>query len=145
MNTKMLKGMTAAVSLLTGIGAASPAMAGYTGAQLLGAVPTAIHVWTFTCPAGYGGRAQVNDLPNPNYAPAVQVVLGHDGNPTQQATDTTDDGAYSAFTPVISESDVYAMVVRKTGPAPEWYSGHGQCITPAGAISEPVLTLRINQ
>jgi len=137
--------MTAAVSLLTGIGAASPTMAGYTGAQALGALANAIDVWTFDCPAGFGGRARVNDLPNPANPPDVQVMLGQNGKPTQVVTDTTDNGAYSAFTPVISASGGYAMVVRKTGPAPEIYSGHGQCITPAGHISEPVLMLRISQ
>lgn len=147
MNTKMLKGMTAAVSLLTGIGAASPAMAGFTGAQVLannGASPT-IDVWTFTGPAGFGGRARVSDLANPNNAPAVQVVLGHDSGPNLQVTDATDNNVFSAFTPVIPESGLYAMAFKKTGPDFEIYNGHGQCVNAAGGIFEPALTRRIRQ
>ena len=74
MNTKTLKGLTAAASLLIGIGAASPALATTTGQQALGVVlANGIDVWTFTCgPATLGAVARVLDN-GPNNAPAADA------------------------------------------------------------------------
>ena len=146
MNTKTLKGMTAAASLLIGIGAASPALATTTGQQALGVVlANGIDVWTFTCgPAALGAVARVLDNGPNNAAAAVQVVLGHDGNPTAQATDT-EGGAASGFAAVSDGPVGYTMAFKKTGGGAEGYTGEAFCTN--GAVLAPVggLTRRINQ
>jgi hypothetical protein len=84
MNTKMFKGVGAAVSLFVGLGAASPVLAESSiGAQALRAPANSVDVWIFSCPRavgpGGGAQARVFDLIPPNNAAArMQVVLSQD-------------------------------------------------------------------
>ena len=146
MNTKTLKGMGAAASLLIGIGAASPVLATFTPGQVLGAAPNSIDVWTFSCPAGTASAiARVHDTPAVfNAAALMQVVLGENGLPTDQETDFGEGGAPSAFAVVPDGPGLYAMAFKKTAGGVDSYIGEAYCVTAAGAFN-PVLTRRINQ
>ncbi|WP_394754407.1 hypothetical protein [Crenothrix sp.] len=147
MNTKNLKNMATALSMVAGMGIGSSAMAVNTGIQTLGNGNT-VDAFTFTCPAGSGGRARVNDRQNPNPVGVnMQVAIGHDSFPTRQAVDATDNGVPSAFTVVIAESGAYAATFKKTGAAAEIYSGDLQCCNIAGncAINPFNVVRRINQ
>ncbi|MGH8532405.1 MAG: hypothetical protein ACREV1_06635 [Gammaproteobacteria bacterium] len=146
MNTKTLKGMGVAASLLIGIGAASPALATVTPPQILGAAPNSIDVWTFGCPAGtVSAIARVHDTPVVfNAAALMQVVLGEDGLPTVQATDFAEGGAPSPAVVVADGPGLYAMAFKKTAVGVDSYLGEAVCVTAAG-IFHPFLTKRINQ
>jgi hypothetical protein len=158
MNTKMFKGVGAAVSLFVGLGAASPVLADLsTGVQTLGAAANAIDVWTFTClpvvgPGG-GARARVFDLIPPNNAAArMQVALSKDSNPTRQVTDlspspTGEGGGSSPFVVVRDGPGDYTMVFKKTAAGVERYSGLVGCVNAAGVfISNPInLRRRLDQ
>lgn len=154
MNTKTLKGMNVALSLLVGIGAASPALAKSTGARALGAAANAIDVWTFTCPPGFNrAQARVNDIEPVNNSALLQVVLGHDGSPTVQRTDLSPVAAFgeggnisdSTFADVGDGSGAYVMAFKKTASGEEGYIGEAFCRDANDAIFNPDLTLRINQ
>jgi hypothetical protein len=149
MNTKMFKGVGAAVSLLLGMGAASPALATIV-VETLGAPENSIDVYTFNCPIG--ARARVFDLIPPNNPAArMQAVLGNDGNPTRQVTDmspspTGEGGGPSPFAVVIGGPNLHAVAFKKTAGGVELYRGEVQCVNAAGnPTSNPALTRRINQ
>ena len=79
MNTKTLKGMGAAVSLLVGIGTASPAFATSTGPQALDFQASSSDAFIFSCPDIPAFRtvrveAQVLDLPPANVVARMQVA-----------------------------------------------------------------------
>ena len=77
MNTKTLKGMGAAASLLMGIGAASPALATSTGVQALDFPASSIDASIFSCPnTTVRVEAQVLDLPPANVVARMQVTAG---------------------------------------------------------------------
>ena len=154
MNTKTLKGMGAAASLLIGIGAASPALATLTGPQTLGAAPNSIDAWTFSCPVGtVSAVARVYDTVAVfNAAAQMQVVLGEDGFPTIQWTDlipfaTGEGGLPSpyAVVPFDGAGLQYALAFKKTAGGVDSYIGEAYCVIGGGALFNPVLTLRINQ
>lgn len=150
MNTKMCKGVGAAVSLLLGMGIASPALATSTGVQALGAPANSIDVWTFRCPAGtVSARARVFDIAPDNDA-LMQVVLGQDSAPTVQMTDEDpalrggEDGGPSPHAVVPDGPGFYAMAFKKTAGGAEGYIGQADCVLSNG-INNPILTRRINQ
>ncbi|MGH8612474.1 MAG: hypothetical protein ACREYF_10670 [Gammaproteobacteria bacterium] len=129
MNTKTLKGLGTAVSLLL---AASPALATSTGLQTLGAPANSIDVFTFTCPAGFiGAAARVDDREPPINPALMQVVLSKDGFPTVQQTAPDDAGGSSAFATVLDGSGLYAVVFKKTNVGIEAYIGDVFCVQPA--------------
>jgi hypothetical protein len=149
MNTKMLKGIGVAISLLVGIGAASPALAKATSARALGIEGNAIDVWTFDCPEGFTkGQARVKDLAATNNAAAqMQVVLSKDGTPTQQVTD--EDGEAGSDRSVMATVDGgiggYVMAFKKTADGVEDYIGEAFCRDANNAIHHPAIDLRIDQ
>lgn len=150
MNTKMFKGVGAAVSLFVGLGAASPVLAdSSTGVQSLGAAANSIDVWTFSCPIG--ARARVFDITPFNAAARMQAVLGKDGNPTREVTDlspspTGEGDGPSPFAVVIDGPGLYAVAFKKTAGGVERYNGQAACVNAAGVVtSNPVLTKRIDQ
>lgn len=151
MNTKTIKGVGVAASLVIGIGAASPALATGTGPQLLGVAANAIDVWTFSCPGGtVSANARVSDtLAVVNAAALMQVVSGEDGLPTAQATDQNpfasgEGGGPSPAAVVADGPGLYAMAFKKTAGGVDSYIGEAVCVTGAG-IFHPFLTKRINQ
>jgi hypothetical protein len=152
MNTKALKGIGVAVSLLVGIGAASPALAKATSARKLGAATNAIDVWTFTCPKGFPiGQARVYDLAPPANAPAqVQVVLGKKGHPSVEMTDTDptadgEGGDSSDEATFDGGEGVYVVAFKKTAPGEEDYIGEMFCRDENNAIHHPTIDLEIDQ
>jgi hypothetical protein len=156
MNTKMFKGVGAAVSLLLGMGAASSVLADTSVVETLGAAENSIDVFTFNCPLavgpGGGARARVFDLIPPfNAAARMQVVLGQDGNPTRQVTDlspppTGEGDGSSPFAVVRDGPGLYAVAFKKTAAGGERYNGQAGCVNAAGVlIFNPVLTKRIDQ
>lgn len=155
MNTNTLKAITVAVSLIAGMGAASPAMATATGAQSLEPAANAIDVFIFTCPAGFNrAQARVNDTTTTLNNPALmQVVLSKDGNPTVQRTDVFPVAAFgeggtiadSTFADVGDGSGAYFMVFKKTAGGEESYIGEAFCRDANDAIFNPSLTRVINQ
>ena len=145
MNTKTLKGITAAVTLLVGIGAASPALATLTPAQALGNSVNAIDVWTFECPPNFPiAQARVFDVAPINNPALLQVVLGKDGAPTVQVTDPNEGGQPSGFATVPDGIGGYVMAFKKTAGGGEGYIGEARCVNGAN-IANPVLQRRINQ
>lgn len=79
MDTKSLKAIGAAMSLLAGVGSASPALATSTGPETLGAPATAADAWCFVCPAfTYRVSAHVHDtrLPIFNFPANMKVQVG---------------------------------------------------------------------
>lgn len=157
MNTKMFKGVGAALSLFVGLGAASPVLAdSSTGVQTLGDPANAVDVWSFTCrlavgPGG-GARARVFDLDQPdNVAARMQVALSQDSVPTVQVTDlspspTGEGGGPSSYARVFDGPGRYVMVFKKTASGVERYVGTAACINAAGdLISNPSLRRELNQ
>jgi hypothetical protein len=149
MNTKTLKGITAAVSLLVGLSTATSASATSTGGRELGNGEHQIDVWSFECPAGFPiGQARVSDRAGTNNAAAkMQVVLGKIGNPNQQVTDPDGEGpARSIFATVASGSGEYIAVFKKTAVGVEDYIADVVCKDANnGLFNAPPLTLRIDQ
>ncbi len=154
MNTKTLQGISAAVSLLVGIGGASPALAAVTGAQALGAAANAIDVWTFPCPAAFPNAiARVYDIAPVNGPALMQVVLGNDSIPTVQVADTNpgaapvgEGGGPSVFASVPAGGNLlYAMAFKKAAAGVEGYIGEAFCVNAGGGLFNPPLTLRISQ
>lgn len=151
MNTKIFKGVGAAVSLFVGLGAASPVLAeSSTGAQALRAPANSVDVWIFSCPRavgpGGGAQARVFDLIPPNNAAArMQVVLSQDGSPTREVTDlsprpTGEGDGSSPFARVFDGPGRYVMVFKKTAAGVERYEGRATCINAAGGfVSNPRL------
>ena len=71
MNTKTLKGITVAATLLVGIGTATSVSATSTGGRTLGNGGQQIDVWSFVCPANFPiGQARVSDRAAINNAAA---------------------------------------------------------------------------
>jgi hypothetical protein len=149
MNMKTLKSITAAVSLLVGLGAANSALATSTGGRTLGNGEHQIDVFSFECPADFPiGQARVSDLATRNNAAAkMQVVLGKIGTPNQQVTDPDGDGgALSVFATVASGSGQYIAVFKKTGKGVEDYIGDFVCRDANnGLFNAPPKTLHIDQ
>jgi hypothetical protein len=149
MNTKTLKGITAAVSLLVGIGTATSALATSTGGRTLGNGGQQIDAWSFECPANFPiGQARVSDRAVINNAAAkMQVVLGKIGNPNQQVTDPDGEGgASSIFATVASGTGEYIVVFKKTAVGVEDYIADVVCRDANnGLFNNPPLTLRIDQ
>lgn len=145
MNTKTLKTLTVAMALAGGIGASAPAMATPLGLQSLPAgAGNFKDVWGFSCPPGTGAQARVNDLANPNTATDIQVVLSHDGFPTNIVTDFTDNGLPTPFTAVIPESGPYVLFVHRVGGATaEIYNGDVRCVG-GGVIVNPLIFRAFN-
>ena len=136
------------VSLLAGVGIASTAMATSTGTQTLALAASSVDVYTFSCPSGTGPRVRVNDLVTPNpTGVSVQAVIGQSSVPTQQVTDTTDDGLPSAWTSIIALAGPHVVVFKKTGAGVESYNADVQCCTSAacGNPSSQLLPRQINQ
>lgn len=151
MNTKMFKGVGAAISLFVGLGAASPVLADTsTGVQALGAAANSIDVWTFRCPTGtVSARARVFDIEPFNVAARMQVVLGQDSAPTVEMTDVDpapngEGGGPSPLAVVPDGPGFYAMAFKKTAGGAEGYIGQADCVLSNG-INNPILTRRINQ
>lgn len=152
MNTKTLQGISAAVSLLVGIGAASPALATFTGAQALGAAAYAIDVWTFPCPAAFPRAiARVYDIAPGNNPALMQVALGKDSVTDDEVTDLNPGAAFgegggpSGFADVPDGAGLYAMAFKKTAGGVEGYNGEAYCVNAGGGLLNPPLTLRISQ
>jgi hypothetical protein len=148
MNTKMLKGIGVAISLLVGIGAASPALATATAARALGVKANAIDVWTFDCPEGFPiGQARVQDLQaTVNAAAKMQVVLSKDGTPTEQVTDEDGDGGDQSVEATVNGGiGGYVMAFKKTADGDEDYIGEAFCRDANNAIDQPTIDLRIDQ
>jgi hypothetical protein len=149
MNTKTLKGITAAVSLLVGLGTATSALATNTGARTLGNGGQQIDAWSFECPATFPiGQARVSDRAVINNAAAkMQLVLGKIGNPNQQVADPDGDGgALSVFATVASGPGEYIAVIKKTAVGQEDYHVDVVCRDANnGLFNNPPLTLRIDQ
>jgi len=163
MNTKTLKGMGVAISLLVGIGAASPVLAKATSARKLGSEANAIDVWTFDCPEGFPiGQARVTDLlPTNNAAAKMQVVLSKDGTPTEQETDEDGEAGSDRSVSAIVNGGIggYVMAFKKTADGEEDYIGEAFCraddasnekagpsgLSEGAAIHQPTIDLRIDQ
>ncbi|MBA2594198.1 MAG: hypothetical protein H0U97_18935 [Gammaproteobacteria bacterium] len=152
MNTKTLKGIGVAISLLVGIGAASPVLAKATSARKLGAATNAIDVWTFTCPADFPiGQARVYDLAATANAPAqMQVVSGKKGHPSVQVTDTDppsdgEGGGPSVMATLDGGEGIYVVAFKKTAPGVEGYIGEMFCRDENRAIHNPTIDLQIDQ
>jgi hypothetical protein len=152
MNTKMLKGISIAVSLLAGMGAASPALASPTGLQSLGVAQNSIDAWTFSCPAAFpNGRATVLDNPIP-FAPLnqLQVALGKAPLATSQVTDVGgqgggEGGTTSPVAVVNGGAGLYVAVFKQTLLGGESYIGDLFCVDLSGVRHNPILTRQINQ
>lgn len=149
MNTKTLKGITAAVSLLMGLGTATSALATSTGGRTLGNGEHQIDVFSFECPADFPiGQARVSDREEINNAAAkMQVVLGQIGRPNEQVTDPDGDGGdRSVFATVPSGPGQYIAVFKKTGKGVEDYIGDFVCRDANnGLFNAPPKTLHIDQ
>lgn len=151
MNTKTLKGIGVAISLLVGIGAASSALATSTGARDLGVKQNAIDVWTFDCPEGFpNGQARVKDLlPTNNAVAKMQVVLSKDGTPTEQETDEDGEAGSDRSVSATVNGGIggYVMAFKKTADGEEDYIGEAFCRPDdlTEAIHQPNIDLRIDQ
>mgnify|MGYP001156637132 CR=1 FL=1 len=150
MNTKTLKGITAAVTLLVGIGAAPSVLALSTGPQTLGSAANSVDVWTLEC-ALANAKAVVSDGPNINGPAKLQVVLSFDGNPTVQRTDNApvgqngEGGGSSGVASVSDGAGQYVMTVKKTAGGQDDYEANVVCFD-GGITVDPVgLQRRINQ
>ncbi len=149
MNTKTLKAVTLAASLIAGMGAVSPAMATSTGVQSLGLAQNSVDVWTFSCPIFYNGRATVEDLAPFVLLNRAQVVLGK-GPVTIQVQDNLplitlgEGGASSAIAVVNQGAGLYAAAFKKTLLGVEGYRGNLYCVGPFGVLNPPI-TRAINQ
>ena len=141
--------MAVTVTIIAGLCTASSAIATNTGLQTLGNSVNSIDVFTFTCPAGSGPRARVNDSITPSPAGvSMQAVLGQSSVPTVQVTDTSDDGLPSAWTSIIPVAGSHVVAFKKTGAATESYNGEVQCCTISavcGNTAGNLLTRQINQ
>jgi hypothetical protein len=153
MNTKTLKAVTLSVSMLAGIGAASPAMASSTGAQALGVAQNSVDVWTFTCPILFPrGRATVSDIAPFALLNRLQVVLGQAGFVSNQVQDNSggillgEGGASSAAAVVNGVTNrIYAAAFKKTLAGNEGYIGDLYCTNVFGFRFNPAITRQINQ
>jgi hypothetical protein len=152
MNTNTLKAITIAGSLLTGMGAASPALATTTGVQALGFAQNSVDVWTFTCPIFFPrGRATVQDIAP--FAPLnlMQVVLGQ-ASATNQVTDLNPilvggEGFGASIPAVVNgvAGQVYAAAFKKTLLGNEGYIGDLYCTNVFNIRINPIITRQINQ
>jgi hypothetical protein len=153
MNTKTLKAITLAVSILAGIGATTPAMATSTGAQALGVAQNSVDVWTFTCPVLFPrGRVTVQDtVATFSLLNRIQVVLGKTGFVSSQVQDNSggillgEGGATSAAAVVNGTPGLYAATFKKTLNGVESYIGDLYCTNVFGFRSNPAITRQINQ
>ncbi len=151
MNTKMFKGVGAAISLIVGMGAASPVLATSTGRQTLGTPTGATDVFTFNCGFSSNAAANVADLDPPfNVPPRMRVMLVKGGAAAQREDDTPpttggEDGAASgnAVLPGIGN---FSVLFFKTAPGVEAYEGNVVCngLPPAFPFN-PVLNRTQNQ
>jgi hypothetical protein len=129
MNTKTLKVITAAVSLLVGLGTATSALA-TSRFGTLGNGGQQIDAWSFVCPANFPiGQARVSDNAAPNNAAAkMQVVLGKIGTPNEQVADPDGEGpALSIYATVASGPGNYTAVVKKTAVGVQGYTAVFVC------------------
>lgn len=146
MNTYKQKTVAVTVSIIVGLCTAPSAIATNTGLQTLGTPANSIDVFTFTCPAGSGPRARVNDSITPSpVGVSMQAVLGQNSVPTVQVTDTSDDGLPSAWTSIIPVAGPHVVAFKKTGAAAESYNGEIQCCTSSAVCSNTAGNLLIRQ
>lgn len=163
MNTKTVKAVTLAASLIAGMGATSPAMAtlttgGIAAPQTLGVQfagqPPRIDVWTFSCPAAFPwGRARVQDSTLIN-SPTnrLWVTLGRNGLTNEVRDNNTglgfllgEGGGFSVPAVVNGGPGLYVAAFKKTLVGAERYTGDLYCVNAANVRINPVITLMINQ
>ena len=156
MNTKTLKGMGAAVSLLVGIGTASPALATSTGPQALDFQASSSDAFIFSCPDIPAFRtvrveAQVLDLPPANVVARMQVAASNGVFPTITGQDNNEgDALPSPNAGADTGPGTYVVVFKKTGiglvaNGIEGYEGRVRCLDEDGNVLHPPLIRRINQ
>lgn len=154
----MLKSACGVVSIIVGIGNASPALAATTGTQALGSSATVIDIWSVRCTSGTtSAAAHVEDLAAVNNPAGVRLALtksaklvgthiqGGGADLTQDLT----EGGLASPKAVLSGSRDFWMQFYKIRPKTlptgrEAYRGTVICNTPGGPV-DPALKRTQNQ